>query len=117
MEPFEIILYETEDGQIPVREFLDSIDGKLAAKIAVDMKILAAEGPASREPRSKELEDGIFELRTKLGSDITRVLYFFVVGRRIVMTNGFVKKSQKTPEKEKAKAKKYRADYLRRCPQ
>jgi len=63
---------------------------------------------------SKHLEDGIFEIRTKFGSDITRVLYFFVIGRRIILTNGFVKKTQKTPASEIALAKQYRADYLSR---
>jgi phage-related protein len=60
------------------------------------------------------LEDGIFELRTKQSSDITRVFYFFFVGRKIVLTNGFVKKSQKTPKAEKELARKYKADYERR---
>ena len=62
----------------------------------------------------RNLEDGIFEIRTKFGSDITRVLYFFVIGRRIILTNGFVKKTQKTPASEIALAKQYRADYLSR---
>ena len=65
-------------------------------------------------PYSEELEDGIFELRAKVGSDISRVLYFFVVGRKIVLTNGFIKKAQKTPKSEIERAKKYRADYLGR---
>ena len=53
-------------------------------------------------------------LRAKSGSNISRILYFFVVGRRIVLTNGFIKKSQKTPRNEIEKAKRYRADYLSR---
>ena len=65
MGPYEVIFYEKQDGTRPVEEFLDSIDGKLAAKIVSDMRILAASGPATREPHSKELEDGIFELRSK----------------------------------------------------
>lgn len=117
MGPYEVIFYEKQDGTRPVEEFLDSIDGKLAAKIVSDMRILAASGPATREPHSKELEDEIFELRSKQGSNISRVLYFFYVGRKIVLTNGFIKKTVKTPESEKKKAKQYRADYLRRCGQ
>ena len=58
-------------------------------------------GPLLREPYSKSLENGIFELRTKQGSDITRVLYFFIVGKKAVLTNGFIKKSKKTPKAEK----------------
>ena len=65
-------------------------------------------------PFSKHLEDGIFELRTEQGSDITRVLYFFVVGSKAVLTHGLVKKTQKTPPGEIERAKKYRAEYLSR---
>lgn len=63
---------------------------------------------------SLKLSEGIFELRAEVGSDITRVLYFFYVERHIILTNGFIKKTQKTPPKEIERAKKYRADYLRR---
>ena len=46
--------------------------------------------------------------------NVSRVLYFFYVDQRIVLTNGFIKKTQKTPPQEIEKAKKYRADYLSR---
>lgn len=68
-----------------------------------------------REPYSKNLDDGIFEIRGKVGSDISRVLYFFYYNGKIIMTNGFVKKTQKIPKAEIEKAKKYRKDYLERC--
>ena len=60
------------------------------------------------------MEDGIFELRCKLGSNITRALYFFYVGQRIVVTNGFVKKTQKTPPGEIKLAKDRRKDWIER---
>lgn len=71
-------------------------------------------GNQLREPHSKPLEDGIYEIRAKVASDITRVLYFFVVNKKIILTNGFVKKTQKTPDNEIALAQKYRKDYLER---
>ena len=76
--------------------------------------ILQDNGYELREPYSKHLSDGIFELRAKVGSDISRVLYFFYVDRHIILTNGFIKKTAKTPEREIERARKYRADYLRR---
>ena len=63
-----------------------------------------------REPYSKALDNGIFELRAKVGSDISRVLYFFILGRQIVLTNGFVKKSPITPETEIDRAKRKQND-------
>lgn len=76
--------------------------------------LLQDNGYELREPYSKHLSEGIFELRAKVGSDITRVLYFFYVGQNVVLTNGFIKKTNRTPSKELDKAKKYRTDYLRR---
>ena len=86
----------------------------MRAKLFRLLELLEEKGNTLREPYSKSLNDGIFEIRAKQGSDITRVLYFFYVGNKIILTNGFVKKSQKTPLSEIALAKKYRAEYERR---
>ena len=67
-----------------------------------------------REPYSKSLDDGIFELRAKVGSDISRVLYFFYYEGRIILTNGFTKKTQKTPQREIKIAKESRKDFIER---
>ena len=88
---YEIILYDTEDGRCPVQELLDSLEPKLLAKTLRTIDLLEMNGPLLREPYSKPLENGIFELRTKQGSDITRVLYCFIVGKKAVLTNGFIK--------------------------
>ena len=114
MPKFEVEFYETSKGDQPVKEFLLSLDKKMRAKMADTISILQDNGYELREPYSKHISDGIFELRAKVGSDITRVLYFFYVDRHIILTNGFIKKTQKTPPKEIERAKKYRADYLRR---
>ena len=60
--------------------------------------------------RTIEKSYGIFELRAKVGTDISRVLY----EGRIVLTHGFIKKTQRTPAGEIEKAKKYRRDYIER---
>lgn len=114
MTKFKLIAYEKENGEIPVEEFLDSINPKMRAKIFGLLSILQEKGNMLREPYSKHLEDGIFELRCKLGNDITRVLYFFYYEEKIILTNGFVKKSQKTPKKEILIAKNRRKDFIER---
>ena len=111
---FEIEFYSSEDGREPVAEFLDSLDSKMSAKLVGLMEILEEKGTELRMPYSEHLEDGIFELRCKQGSNITRVMYFFYVGNKIITTNGFVKKTQKTPAKELKLAKERRADWLSR---
>lgn len=112
---FHLEFYKTEDGKEPVSDFLDSLDDKMAAKLIGLMEILEEKGTELRMPYSEYLNDGIFELRCKLGSNITRALYFFYSGKRIVVTNGFVKKRQKTPPEEIKLAKDRRADWIRRC--
>ena len=110
----EIEFYDTEDGKCPLREYLDSLEPKLLAKTLRTIDLLENNGISLRGPYSEPLGDGIFELRTKQGSDITRVLYFFFVGNKAILTNGFTKKTQKTPKSEIDTAKKYKADYERR---
>lgn len=112
MEHFEIIFYEKINGEKPAREFILSLDTKMRAKVISYLDILQCSGNELREPYTKALDDGIFELRAKHGSDISRILYFFMVGKKIILTNGFIKKTQKTPPKEIELAKKYRNDYL-----
>ena len=83
----------------------------MRAKLFRLLELLELKGNDLREPYSKSLSDGIFEIRAIQGNNITRVLYFFVVGKKVILTNGFVKKTQKTPESEIELAKKYRTDY------
>lgn len=110
----DVELYELDDGTEPVRHFLDSIDPKLKAKMFREIDLLMENGPELRMPHSRPVEDGIFEIRAKQGTDIGRVLYFFFFGKKAVLTNGFIKKSQKTPRREIDLAKKYRDDYCER---
>ncbi len=114
---FQVELYETEDGKQPVSDFLDALDGKMAAKMIGLMDILEEKGTELRLPYSESLGDGIFELRCKQGSNITRALYFFYYGGRIIITNGFTKKTQKVPPGEIRLAKERRADWIRRHEQ
>lgn len=55
-----------------------------------------------------------FTIRCKVGNNITRVLYFFYFEGKIILTNGFVKKTQKTPPDEIKLAKERRADFKER---
>ena len=114
MENYEIIFYDKPDGTEPAKEFLLSLDHKMRAKMLRTIDLLEANGIELREPYSKALENGIFELRAKVGSDISRVLYFFLVGKKVILTNGFIKKTQKTPRGEIEKANTYRKEYLSR---
>lgn len=114
MNKFTVIFYEDENGEKPVEEFLLSLDKKMRAKILGILGILEEKGNTLREPYSKPLGDGIFEVRCKIGTDLTRVLYFFYYEGHIILTNGFVKKTQKTPKQVIQLAKTRRTDYIER---
>lgn len=110
----EIQYYADEEGRKPVQEFIDALDCKMQAKVFGRLELLEEYGPLLGMPLAKHLDDGIFELRTVQGNNITRILYFFVVGKTIVLTNGFIKKKQKTPAKEIERTKRMRLDWRRR---
>ena len=114
MTEFKLIAYEKKNGEVPVEEFLDSVNPKMRAKIFGLLGILQEKGNMLKEPYSKHLDDGIFELRAKVGTDISRVLYFFYYEGRIVLIHGFVKKTKKTPPSEIEYAKKCRKAFLER---
>ena len=99
MEKFNIEFYTKENGEKPAKDFLLSLDKKMRAKLSGILVIMEEYGSELREPYSKYLEDGIFELRGKVGNNISRVMYFFYVGNRIILTNGFIKKNTKDTEK------------------
>lgn len=110
----DVEFYELPDGTEPVRLFLDSLEPKMHAKMLREIDLLVENGPNLRLPHSRSVEDGIFELRAKQGKDISRVMFFFFIGNKAILTNGFIKKTQKTPKKEIELAKKYRDEYLNR---
>ena len=111
---FEIEFYCLPNGKKPVEEFLSTLEPKMRVKALDSLDILEEFGNNLRESYSKYIGEGIFELRIKFAGDTTRIFYFFFVGNKIILTNGFVKKTIKTPPAEKALAKKYKADYERR---
>jgi len=58
--------------------------------------------------------EGIWEVRIQFGNDIFRLLGFFEDGTLLILTNGFAKKTQKTPPQEIALAVRRKEEYLAR---
>ena len=110
----KVEFFEDENGHCPVTEFLDKLDTKMRIKTLRSIQFLENLGTALRMPISQALDDGIFELRAQSGNNITRVLYFFVIGDCAILTHGFIKKTQKTPSREIEKAKEIRKAYFNR---
>jgi len=111
---WSIILYEKENGTIPVAEFLDTLPAKHYAKALRDIDVLEKYGTALTEPLAKHVKGKLWELRTKSASNISRIFYFVHIGQNIILLHGFMKKTQRTPNREIETAHKYLEDYLRR---
>ena len=98
---FTVEFYETEAGHSPVREFLDQLraadPGDFAAVLAGLAKLRNRQ--YHREPLSKALGGGLFELR-HVGKLNTRVLWFFMRGQRIVAVHGIRNKGQAIPARD-----------------
>ncbi|MCP5103227.1 MAG: type II toxin-antitoxin system RelE/ParE family toxin [bacterium] len=111
----EIILYTTENGDCPVKGFLDSLPGNIFKKVTW---VLTLVSELERIPVTyfKKLKNGddIWECRIQFGSNIYRLFCFFANDSIIVLTHGLIKKTQKTPKNEIKKAIKYKNDYMRR---
>ena len=76
--------------------------------------LLAENGNELPEKHTKYIRQGLYELRIQQGSDIVRILYFFLVDRKVILTSGFIKKSAKIPLCELELALKFKNDYLER---
>jgi hypothetical protein len=81
---FTVEFYETKSGACPVRDFLDDLKATDTDDFAAVLAGLAKlrNSQYHREPLSKALGGGLFELR-HVGKLNTRVLWFFMKGRRI----------------------------------
>ena len=82
--------------------FLDGIPQKDADKLIATIKNIQDLGmlTAIRKEWVKRLNDNIFEIRSKVGSNIQRALYFQKYRQTYIITHGFTKKTQKTPVTE-----------------
>lgn len=110
-------MYTDENGRSPVDEFLDDLKQsnlKLYIKTMRSLGLLESTGNMLTMPYSRFLQDGIFELRSIQGNNITRLLYFFRKNKVIVVDHGFVKKTQETPKADIDIAIARKEDYERR---
>ena len=114
----QIIFYESPNDECPVESFLDGLPVKHRAKAIRSIELLETFGTALTEPHVKRIQGqrykGLFELRVKFASDISRIFYFLYDGEKFILVHGFVKKTQKTPTKELEKARGRMMEFLGR---
>jgi phage-related protein len=102
--------YRAKNGREPVREWLKELGRPDSLVIGEDIAVVQHGWPVGM-PVCRPLGDGLYEVRSSLaGGRIARVLFFFVDGE-IILTHGFIKKTQKTPEQDLRLARERKRDY------
>lgn len=108
-----INFYRTSSGRVPVVEFLDTLDGKQAQKVTWVLSLVEElESIPTQYLKKLVNTDDIWEVRVQFGGNIFRLLGFFDESALIILTNGFAKKTQKTPPQEISLAEERKRDYL-----
>ena len=102
--PLPVAFYMSGAGKEPVREWLKVLPRKERKVIGEDIKTVQFGWPMGM-PLIRKLEADLWEVRSKLGSRISRVLFTKYKGM-LVLLHGFIKKSQKTPVSDLNLAKK-----------
>ena len=96
----KIIYYLTSDKKNPVKDFINSLENKQKAKVFRIFLAIQQYGLETVVPHIKKLSGlPLWEIRI-LGKDNIRIVYLVVDNESICVLHGFIKKSQKTPERE-----------------
>jgi len=108
--PYQVLFYQGPGGRRPAEEFLDALPVKARAKAAKWMEKLEEFGPDLPRPYADIVRGKIRELRAIFASAQYRLLYFFY-GKYIIITHGFIKKTDETPDNELKKAENMMRDF------
>lgn len=115
---YEIEFYESENGQNPVNDFINSLNEKQIAKVLREIDLLEQFGSELHFPHTDTIKGekykGLEELRIKFSSDIFRIFYFVVIKNKCVLLHGIQKKSDRTPNRELETALNRMKDYKAR---
>jgi phage-related protein len=111
----EIIFYKTPSGDCPVEKFLDALSAKQARKVTWVLQLVETLNFVPIQYFKKlDGTNDIWEVRIDFGSDTFRLLGFFDKGNLVILTNGFAKKTRKTPRSEIGLAEQRMKDYQSR---
>jgi phage-related protein len=95
---WKVEYYINRRGESPVKEFLKGQDERTQQKVVDAINILIDSGPFLKPPYMKKLEKSLYELRIK-STVAVRIFYSPVTGIYYLL-HAFVKKTQKTPDRE-----------------
>ncbi|MEK7079256.1 MAG: type II toxin-antitoxin system RelE/ParE family toxin [Patescibacteria group bacterium] len=95
---WEVKMFTTQNGKVPVEEFIQKQEAKTQANISRLISLLKKYGIRLGMPHSKRLNNMISELRIR-GKNEIRIIYGYRY-QRIYILHIFKKKTDKTPQKE-----------------
>jgi phage-related protein len=112
---FSVEFYRTQSGRSPVQDFLDDLKTKDPDDFAIILAGLAKlrQKDNHRPPLSKPIGEDLYELR-HVGKLNTRVIYFFMIGRRIISVHGIRNKASKIPGSDFKTALSRKKDWEKR---
>lgn len=99
-----VIFYKFENNKQPVREWLKSLSQEEKKLIGEAIKTVQFSYPIGM-PLVKKISTDLWEVRINLNNKIARVL-FTIEDQKMILLHGFIKKSQKIPNKELTIAEK-----------
>lgn len=98
-DPIPLIFFRTAAGSEPVRDWLKALPEQDRRAIGLDLMRVQYRWPVGM-PLVRPLGKSLWEVRTSLPSNrIARIIFYFHE-HQLVALNGFIKKSQKTPQAE-----------------
>ncbi|RMC47720.1 type II toxin-antitoxin system RelE/ParE family toxin [Lactobacillus sp. ESL0225] len=105
--------YKRPNGHNEFEEFYYQLPKKDKQKLIATIKSIQDFGLiiATRQEWVKKLDENIYEIRSKVSSNIQRCLYFHADANQYIITHGFTKKTQKTPKREIDHAKVIKLEY------
>ena len=113
-----IVFYRTESGASPIEAFIDSLSGKHAQKAAWVLRLIEdIEFVPAQYFKKMPGTGDLWDERLQSGNDTIRLLGFLSGSHTLVLTNGFAKKTMKTPKREIALAEQRKRDYRDRSNQ
>ena len=111
---YQAVFYWDERARVPVRDLIESLPEKIRQKIAAWIELLEQEGPSLKRPYADKVQDKLYELRIRLGSDNIRILYFFFVKDKIILLHGFRKKEWEIKRSDLELAERRMRDFIER---
>ena len=91
--------FRTNAGRMPVQQWLRSLDDEDRKTIGEDIRLLQFRWPLGM-PLVRKMEENLWEIRSRLSKRRIARILFTVGDGKMILLHGFIKKSQKTSQRD-----------------